>query len=339
MENNVSQPKRIRELDILKGIAIILVIMGHSLLVYPVDFSDIPWAKALRWFIYSFHMPLFFLVAGVVYKCKSYLPYLGKKAQRILIPYAFFGIIEFICASLMSNLVNSKPQPLKDWLVSFFLLGREGWFLQTMFIICAVYPLVDLLLKKPILKLAFAALLIILNLFVKIPDYWALPSVVVYFPYFIIGDVAKDLVKNIDGIDTKKRICFAVCSALLFIASALPAYFLGISFSPLKIVYATAMTSFIFFTASLFHPPLGKICAPVDRFLTLCGENSLQIFLFQGFALTVFRTIICKFISSPIVIFALLVLLIVPSCVIACLIVKRIPILSYLCGYPLKKKS
>ena len=53
MENN-----RINAIDIAKGIGIILVIVGHAL---P---SDSP----IRIFVYTFHMPLFFILAGMVLK-------------------------------------------------------------------------------------------------------------------------------------------------------------------------------------------------------------------------------------------------------------------------------
>lgn len=48
--------KRINEIDISKGIGILLVIIGHSL----------PEMSETREWIYSFHMPLFFLLTGLV---------------------------------------------------------------------------------------------------------------------------------------------------------------------------------------------------------------------------------------------------------------------------------
>ena len=48
-------------LDYIKGIGIILMIIGHS------DFAFL-YDGLLRHFIYSFHMPLFFLCSGYLYK-------------------------------------------------------------------------------------------------------------------------------------------------------------------------------------------------------------------------------------------------------------------------------
>lgn len=49
---------RIEVLDFAKGLAIFLVIMGHA--------TDNLATPLWRLVIYSFHMPLFFLVAGMV---------------------------------------------------------------------------------------------------------------------------------------------------------------------------------------------------------------------------------------------------------------------------------
>lgn len=49
---------RINAIDIAKGIGIILVIVGHAL----------PSASMVRVFVYTFHMPLFFILAGMVMK-------------------------------------------------------------------------------------------------------------------------------------------------------------------------------------------------------------------------------------------------------------------------------
>ncbi|MBF1069294.1 MAG: acyltransferase family protein, partial [Prevotellaceae bacterium] len=58
------QTKRIEALDIAKGIGIILVIIGHMSSSY------------LRDWIYSFHMPLFFIISGICFKTEKYPSFL-----------------------------------------------------------------------------------------------------------------------------------------------------------------------------------------------------------------------------------------------------------------------
>lgn len=63
---------RDRSIDAAKGIAIILVVLGHVC-------TGIPWL--VKW-IYSFHMPLFFMISGYLREGKEYgdfVPFLKKK--------------------------------------------------------------------------------------------------------------------------------------------------------------------------------------------------------------------------------------------------------------------
>jgi len=63
--------------DVLKGIAILLVIVGHC--------ETLPF----RPLIYSFHMPLFFFVAGYFLKPRPLSQEISLSFKRLIIPYAF----------------------------------------------------------------------------------------------------------------------------------------------------------------------------------------------------------------------------------------------------------
>ena len=63
----------------MRGIAIILMVLGHSFLVYPIDIFHLPgYYEFHRWF-YTFHMGMLFVVAGAVYSCKDYKTFITKK--------------------------------------------------------------------------------------------------------------------------------------------------------------------------------------------------------------------------------------------------------------------
>lgn len=78
-DNEVNEMKgnRICELDIAKGIGILLVILGHC------TTQVIP---ALANLVNSFHMPLFFLLSGMVYKSCSLDELVSKRFRSIGIP-------------------------------------------------------------------------------------------------------------------------------------------------------------------------------------------------------------------------------------------------------------
>ena len=83
---DLREKKYFTEIDVLKGFAIFLVVLGHSIIEYPVNLHDIAPCNWLFNFVSSVHMPLFFFLSGFVFKYRGgYGSYLGKKAKRVLI--------------------------------------------------------------------------------------------------------------------------------------------------------------------------------------------------------------------------------------------------------------
>lgn len=81
--------ERIHWIDVLKGIGILLVIMGHT-------FKDSP----VYFWIYSFHMPLFFLISGFLIEPRqevgTYKVFVFKKCRSLLLPFLFFRVLLYL---------------------------------------------------------------------------------------------------------------------------------------------------------------------------------------------------------------------------------------------------
>lgn len=67
-------PNRIAWVDVAKGIAILLVIIGHT-----VNFGS-----ATRNFIFSFHMPLFFILSGYTFKLAGDFPVFFQRVKKLI---------------------------------------------------------------------------------------------------------------------------------------------------------------------------------------------------------------------------------------------------------------
>ena len=127
----MGQTKRLDYLDMVKGLAIILVVLGH------IEFISHP----LRVWISSFHMPVFFIVSGILIRYKNeadqpLLPLIAKKARQILIPYFWFSLLYFVID--IFNVIFDKITPLtfvKDLIGSLTFYGVSVlWFLPALFI-------------------------------------------------------------------------------------------------------------------------------------------------------------------------------------------------------------
>lgn len=84
----MNEKRRVDYLDMVKGIGIILVVVGHCGYLAP---------RALT-VIYSFHMPLFFVVSGMIscYRRDELQPakqFVVKKMKSLMIPYVIFSLI------------------------------------------------------------------------------------------------------------------------------------------------------------------------------------------------------------------------------------------------------
>ena len=81
---------RIRWIDITKGVAIVSVILGHTF----------QFGNPVHAFVYSFHIPLFFIVSGYLAKPKR--ADINKLSKRILYPYLAIGF-STLCLSLIGQ--------------------------------------------------------------------------------------------------------------------------------------------------------------------------------------------------------------------------------------------
>lgn len=83
--------KRLDYLDMVKGIGIILVVLGHIVYTEP---------HIMVW-ISSFHMPLFFVVAGVLMAIKGgevtdLRGEIKHRVRSLIIPYLWFSLLDFV---------------------------------------------------------------------------------------------------------------------------------------------------------------------------------------------------------------------------------------------------
>lgn len=105
------------EIDILKGIGIFLVVLGHS---------NSP--EFINRLIYSFHMPLFFFVCGFTFKPREPFTYLKSKFVRIMIPFYFFSFISYFQYAIRNQ--DDLGIPPIDFAKGTLLGMHDGYYLS-----------------------------------------------------------------------------------------------------------------------------------------------------------------------------------------------------------------
>lgn len=86
--------KRLRYVDVARGVTILCVILGHMEV-----------GKKIRTLIFSFHMPLFFLLSGYFQTKRSMIDFGKNKGYSLMIPYLFTGIC-VIFGTQLENMVK-----------------------------------------------------------------------------------------------------------------------------------------------------------------------------------------------------------------------------------------
>lgn len=212
--------------DILRGFAIILVVLGHCIqegsgTAYRSEqlyFSD-----RLYQFIYSFHMPLFMMVSGYlswesVKRAESReerKKLIIRRASTLLLPIFLWTALDY-ARILITNLINDTPQPEALIFVYFYLSVTNLWYLWAVWWSFLIICIMHYCLKDSIIIYVFGFLLLFF-----IPDGLGLGSYKYMLPYFVSAFYIHGYMdNNIAAFNKMKRpyiiILLGICFSGLF---------------------------------------------------------------------------------------------------------------------------
>lgn len=135
---------RVEYLDILKGIGIIFMVMGH-----------IGFGFVFDKYIHGFHMPMFFIISGFLYKEKNNIKtstIIIKKAKKLLTPYIIFGVLQYFIWVILNSNSNQKLEVFKNliWTNTNKMMPIAGalWFLTCLFFVEVIFLCIRRYIKK-----------------------------------------------------------------------------------------------------------------------------------------------------------------------------------------------
>ena len=121
-----------------KGLGMILVLIGH--LQGDSIFTFSPYIHPLCVFIFSFHMPLFFIVSGILRaikndEVKSFKDIAKNRFKGIMIPYYWFSFfyLIFVVAALIKGEIAVQTLLLNIWYVLSCYGMNVLWFLPALY--------------------------------------------------------------------------------------------------------------------------------------------------------------------------------------------------------------
>ena len=272
---------RIAWLDQLKGFGIILMIYGHN---FPV----------LEEYIYSFHMPLFFIIAGIFHPKNITVSTIKKRVRQILLPYFLWSFILFgfwlFIGRKFGESANLDLSITKNFIGIFFAQGDINymnwgipmWFLPTIFLTFLLFGLI-LKIKNKFLQYSVLVTSIVFGFlianFSKMYLLWSLDVALVSLFFYSFGFYAKDIIKS----NKKKSVLSLLILGVIHMAVSL---FLLQKIDMYRSTYGNeilfllnSLVGFLFW-GSLFKKFL------LLKFLVFLGKNTIPILALQARALS-----------------------------------------------------
>lgn len=201
---------RLVYLDIAKGVAMLLVIFGHTF--RESMRADFYWCDFSYLFVYKFHVSLFFLISGISYALtiKKYLlgttgNYIKKKTKSVLLPWFSYSVLIyliFFVASFVPQIgpmLGERKNPLEYLKLMLFNENPYAfhlWFLNTLFIFLIICFFIDKFTSgrvNLIIKISLIVIAPIIYSFVAKDFVWVFKAVFQKLPFFFLGTMIKPI--------------------------------------------------------------------------------------------------------------------------------------------------
>jgi fucose 4-O-acetylase-like acetyltransferase len=184
--------KRDDVFDLMKGVSIILMVVGHILIL-----------RDITKYIYSFHMPLFFIISGYFYKPKNISDYFKKDFLRLVVPYLFVAAVLLVYDGAQAVYYKSADgligrilsivwsDPLEGNKFGYFL-PKSGsvWFLLALFWCRQLFNFLFLksgkYLPVVILVISYAAIFLYRHLNLPLAILLAMPATFFYYIGYLV---------------------------------------------------------------------------------------------------------------------------------------------------------
>ncbi len=268
---------RNQAVDIVKGVAIILVVLGHVMQGmshrYLLQGAAYDLSES---FIYSFHMPAFFFVAGLFLDHslikRGPAGFAREKLRTVLYPYFLWPLLALPLLPWISQFQSGARPTILAYLGN-LLIGNSGWFLYTLFFILMLAVLTR---RLPIwLRLALA---VPLSYFWPNTGNHGIDGVFWEYIFVVTGQLVGARISTIQRLNrwVAALVCLALFGGIAAATLHYPAGLPKLLFIPLGL----AGTAGLFLFAVSIPAPI------IARSLAWCGEASIAIYLlspyFQG---------------------------------------------------------
>lgn len=285
----MAQSNRSGVLDAVRGIAIILVMVGHVTEVNVAHFFESLTFNV----IWSLQMPLFMIISGYVTKYskpildyRSYSQYLLKRTTSYILPWVVWTI-------LVKGMLLGKGDIISYIQYIVFTMDAAYWFLFSLWTICLMFGTSTLLANNitektfyrivmtVLTSIVFAALLLVIGIKVGI-SFLGIKLTLYYLPFFYLGYLFSIIEKDCSG-----KAWFETTKQAIMLPSIIIYSFIIMNFTlydvektliniAARVVASTLGCMIVFNTMANIE---ANISGKVKGILILSGQWSLELYV------------------------------------------------------------
>lgn len=210
-----NQSERSNTLDIAKGITIIMMVIGHC---YSTN-------NCILTLIYGFHMPMFFVISGIIFGKKligngNYKFSIPHIAVKLLKPYVGYSALFALFLILLKSAGGEKNPALIGVGYVWKIVSLQGlsvlWYLLCIFMTELIFIYVNKFCKRLLLPISIAIYLF--ALFFRVDgELIVLWRSFIGFAYFTIGYYIPKLLNKRIVIDFSNRLISVIWVIILFL--------------------------------------------------------------------------------------------------------------------------
>jgi len=333
-----SNTPRIPWIDATRGIAIILVVIGHSIGAKYIESDWEVVLGGLMFYIYAYHMHIFFFISGCTFNFNKYaektLKFLYARVKTLIVPYFTFELIAFLFFSLPQRTNLFLITPPIELIIQILTATRPGipaewlWFLPCLFLVELMYYGISKYLYPDHIIDIFAVIFLIILLVIYIPLPVTSSSIfkiaILGLIYYAIGHVFVQYWKKI--FHKINLLIFSILFAVIFIligpgiggiwndgASIIPLMFIQSYAVPTMMAFL-GIFSTVFFVIWVYKKGINL------KILEFLGKNCIVIYILHGFFLYIYIVYFSIIIDLNVFVISALVIL---PCIPLIYIIKR----------------
>jgi len=281
---SLNPPERFAIWDIAKAIGIVLVVYGHCVrgLITGGIAPPSPWLSAFDYAIYTFHMPLFFVISGLFVRtsmAKGPAKFWRNRLLTIAYPYIFWSLLQGSMQLVLagSGAANTAITPYRLLSILWYPIS-PFWFLHALFFATVFAYLTRSM--NPVIPLICAGIAFVVSYnFMPI----VMEDIAYGTLYFCLGMCIQHWRHDPSVIATKTSPFFLW---LAFVAVSAVGYIVDL---PERLWFPSAIVGMVALAAT--SASLGKH-AHISRWLSQIGQASMAIYVMHILALGAARTLL-----------------------------------------------